>query len=354
MSATGRPTVCLVAELPPPPGGTSIQAERLTQHLRAEGYRVLNVPTNALPARSVWRRVKGLRGVVNLACFLPRLRAIRDSDVVHVFSHSYLSFFLFTAPAVAAARWLHKPVLLHYHGGGAASFLRRWSRLALPFLRAARAIVVPSAFLAEVFGRYGMRTHEVPNILDLAAYRFRERRALAPRVLMARHLEPVYNIGCGIRAFARVARHYPDAHLTVAGDGNERRRLEALCEALGVAQRVTFVGHIDHARMRALYDENDIFLNSSRVDNQPVSILEAFACGLPVVSTAVGGILHLAAHGRDALLAPDDDAPALAQHMLALLADPALGVKLAASGYRRVQRHAWTQIYPRLAELYRA
>lgn len=354
VNADARPAVCLVAELPPPAGGMAVQAERLSERLRAEGHTVFNIPTNALPTTSAWRRFRGLRGLANLACFLYRLRAVGRGDVVHVFSHSYLSFFLFTAPAVAYARARRKPVVLHYHGGAAATFLRRWSKLALPFLRAARAVVVPSVFLAEIFRRHGIDTQEVPNVLDVAAFTFRERRPLTPRILMARHLEPVYNIGCGVRAFAHVAERYPHAHLTIAGDGSERRRLEALCESLGVRARVTFAGRVDHERMRVLYNENDILLNSSRVDNQPVSILEAFASGLPVVTTAVGGIPCMTTHGEDALHAPDGDAELLGRHMLTLLADPETATALVARARQRVQRHGWQRIYPLLAELYRA
>ena len=76
--------------------------------------------------------------------------------------------------------------------------------------------------------------------------------------------------------------------------------------------------------MKLLYDRADIYLNSSRVDNQPVSIIEAFACGLPVVSTAVGGIPYMTRDGEDAMLAPDNDHAQLAAHMITLLQDGAL------------------------------
>ena len=167
--ATGevRPAICLVAELPPPPGGMAVQAERLADGLRREGHAVVIVPTNALPHASPWRRIPWLRGLLNLALFLSRLRAGRRADCVHVFSHSYLSFFLFTAPAVAIARLFGKRLVLHYHGGAAEAFLRRFGHLALPVLRAANRLVVPSRFLAEVFRRHGLESTEVPNIVDL-------------------------------------------------------------------------------------------------------------------------------------------------------------------------------------------
>ena len=344
--------IALVAELPPPRGGMAMQAERLTQGLRDEGHTVVNVPTNALDHASPWRRVPVLRGVLNLGLFLRRLHAARDAECVHVFSHSFLSFFLFTAPAALAARLWGRRLLIHYHGGAAGPFLKRWGRLAYPVLRAADRIVVPSGFLVEVLLRHGFDAVEVPNTIDLHAFDYRPRQAVQPHLLVARHLEPEYNVACALRAFARIAEGRPQARLTVAGDGRERAHLERLARDLGVAQHVRFAGRVDRVGMLALYAEADVLLNSSRTDNQPVSILEAFASGVPVVSTRVGGIPYLVTDGRDGLLAGDDDSDGLARQVMALVDQPGLASRLAAAGRRRVEQHAWENVYPLLRALY--
>lgn len=344
--------IALVAELPPPPGGMALQAERLTEGLRERGHTVVNVPTNALPHASSWRRVPGLRGLLNLAWFLRLLPAVREVDCVHVFSNSFLSFFLFTAPAALAARLWRRRLVLHYHGGAAGAFLERWHPLAAPVLRAADRIAVPSQFLVEVFRRHGFAAAEVPNTIALDAYTYRPRESVRPHVLVARHLEPVYNVRCALRAFAQVAGQRPEARMTVAGDGSERESLAVLARGLGIADRVRFTGNVDRLAMLALYAEADVLLNSPRADNQPVSILEAFASGMPVVSTNVGGIPYLVTDGRDGLLAGDDDAEALARRLMALVEDPGLVSRLAAEGWRHVQRHAWENVYPLLMALY--
>ncbi len=349
-----RPAVCIVGELPPPTGGMEVQAERLGACLRAEGHAVHHVPANAL-RRDAWlRRIKGLRGLANLLVFLGLLVAgVPRARIVHIFSNSFLSFWLFTLPAVLLGRLLGKRVVIHYHGGAAEAFLQRWKPLARPVFTLGHSLLVPSSFLVEVFARFGLQAQALPNIMALDRFTYRLREPLAPRVLMARHLQPVYNPACGVRAFALLARHRPDARLTVAGDGPERPALDALCAELGIAGQVRFLGNIDNERMRQELQAHDILLNSSRVDNQPVSLLEAFACGLPVVSTAVGGIVHMVEHGRDGLLAPDDDATALAAAMGALLDDPALARRIAEAAHAKVQAHDWSRIYPRLMEAYR-
>lgn len=346
-------SICLVCELPPPTGGMAVQAERLGNSLRAEGHPVVNVRSNVLAHDSPLRRIKYLRGVINAALFLGKLAwGLPQARVVHVFSTSNLSFFLFTMPPVFLGRLLGRYVVIHYHGGNAGEFLDRWGSLALPVLRAGHALIVPSGFLVDVFARHGLAAQPIVNTLALDKFQFALREPLLPHVLIARHLRPPYNVACGIRAFALVAKQHAGATLTAAGTGVDRGELEQLCRELGIADKVRFVGNIDNDRMHALFASSHIYLNSSQVDNQPVSILEAFACGLPVVSTAVGGIPYMVTHGEDGLLAADGDAAALGQHMLRLLDDPALARALAERGHERVQDYTWPRIYPLLAALY--
>ena len=347
------PAICVVSELPPPPGGMAVQAQELIDGLRREGHRVESARTNALAQASPWRKVPVLRGLVNFAAFLAGLwPACRRCDCIHVFSHSHLAFFLFTFPAVAAGRLLGRRIVVHYHGGAAEAFLARWYWLARWALSRADVVVVPSGFLGAVFERFGIATVEVPNILDLTRFPFRGREPLRPRVIVTRHLEPHYNVGCAVRAFAELHSRYPEASMVVAGDGSDRPAVEALARRLGVGACVSFAGNVPNERIGQLYDEADIYLNTSRIDNQPVSILEAFACGLPVVSTAVGGIPHMVTHGEDALLAPDDDAAELARHMAALLSDNSLARRLAETGRARVARYSWPSVYGRHKALY--
>lgn len=271
---------------------------------------------------------------------------------MHVFSNSYLSFFLFTVPVALVAKWFNKPLILHYHGGAAEAFLHRWRYLALPFILSARKVIVPSEFLRATFSRHGVETVAIPNVLA-SGLPFRKRVPLCPHLIMARHLEPVYNIACGLRAFRLVLNEYPNASFVIAGGGSERDLLERLCEELELGDRVRFTGPVSNEHVFSLYDQADIFLNSSNIDNQPVSILEAFACGLPVVSTAAGGIPFLVRDGEDALLASIGDAASLACQILRLIADPALAARLVSNGLARSHAFSGTEIYRQLSTVYK-
>jgi glycosyltransferase involved in cell wall biosynthesis len=177
----------------------------------------------------------------------------------------------------------------------------------------------------------------VPNIIDLDQFPFHARIPLKPRLLCPRNLEPIYNVSCVIRAFPRVKAAWPGAVMAIAGDGSERPKLEALCKDLGVAGSVRFLGQVPHSHMPGIYRDYDILVNSSDVDNVPGVILEAFAAGLPVVSSNTGGIPYLVKPGQTGLLFPRNDDRALAEAVLGLLDDPSLVERIttAARDYSR-------------------
>ena len=151
---------------------------------------------------------------------------------MHVFSHSCLSFFLFTVPAVAAGKvWEARHAALPRRRG--RRLPRALDRLARPVLEVADRIVVPSGFLVEVFASPPSHRRGAEHA-ELDSLPFRQRSPLRPHVIMARHLEPDYNVACGLRAFAGAAAgQSPAATLTIAGDGSEKAMLAALCHELG-------------------------------------------------------------------------------------------------------------------------
>jgi glycosyltransferase involved in cell wall biosynthesis len=194
-------------------------------------------------------------------------------------------------------------VILNYHSGEAADHLARWRHTAIPMMRLTRRIVVPSPYLVEVFARFRLPSEAIFNIVDASRFRFRERRTLRPAFLANRNLEAHYGVATLLHAFALIQHKRPAASLVVAGDGSQRAELETLARELNL-NNITFTGAIPAERMPALYDAADIYLNASEVDNMPLSILEAYAAGTPVVTTDAGGIPFILSHEETGLLVP--------------------------------------------------
>jgi glycosyltransferase involved in cell wall biosynthesis len=351
------PRVCVVGPLPPPSGGMANQCEQLLRLLRAEGAPVEHVRTNA-PYRPAWiGRVPMLRAGFRLVPYLWTLwRAIGRADVVHVMANSGWAWHLLAAPALRIARWRSVPAIVNYRGGQAAEFFDRAPRHVLRTLGDAALRVVPSGFLERVFAAHGLAAEVVPNVVDLG--RFAPRPAAtwppaAPHLVVTRNLEPIYDIPTALRAFARVRARHPQARLTVAGSGPELQNLQALAHELGIAAAVRFSGRIPNERIGALYAEADLVLNPTTADNMPISILEALASGVPIVSTDAGGIPDLVEHERTALLVPVGDADALASAALRLLGDAALAARLRDQGLRDVARFDWTHVRDQWRAAYR-
>jgi glycosyltransferase involved in cell wall biosynthesis len=347
--------IVLVGPLPPPSAGMANQTEQLWHLLRGEGARVTMVATNA-PYRPEWiRRLRGLRALARLVAYRRALRrAMAGADLVHVMANSGWAWHLRAAPAIRAGRRAGVPVVVNYRGGGAETFFARSFSSVEAALRQASAVIVPSGFLEAVFRRRGFAADIVPNVIDLDRFRPAARPApgRAPHLVVARNLEPVYDIPTALMAFAKLRGSFPGARLTVAGAGSERPALERRAASLGVAAAVTFTGRLDNARMADLYAGADLLLNASRVDNMPISILEALASGIPVVSTNVGGVPFVVEDGKTALLVPPGDAEAMAGAAARVLADAELSAALTRAGRDAVQRYAWPRVREALLAVY--
>ena len=350
----------LIGPLPPPPGGMANQTLQLNELLLRDGHRVELVQMNA-PYSPAWAgRIPVLRAGVRLLPYLWRLwRVAGKVQLLHVMANSGWSWHLFAAPAIWIARLRGCPVVVNYRGGEADAFLQRAADWVRPSLRRSAALLVPSGFLEAVFQRHGFGSTVVPNVINLerfgvGAAHAEPAAARAPSVLVARHLEPIYDNQTALRAFALLAARYPAAQLVIAGSGPEADMLVALAEHLGIAQAVRFTGRIDNAAMAALYREADIMLNPSLVDNMPNSVLEALAGGVAVVSTDVGGVPYLVEHRRSALLVPPQDPQAMADAMLLLLGEPDLKERLRQAGLQLADQYTWAQVRPRLLQVYRS
>ncbi len=348
--------VRIVAPTPDIVGGQSVQAASLVARLeRVPGLDVRLVPINPAPWRPLrfLRRVKYVRTVATQLRYIPSLfRELRRADIVHVFSASYLSFVLAPTPALLIAKLYGKRTILHYHSGEAEDHLRRWRRTAISTLGLADRILVPSEYLVKVFAKFGLEAEAIPNFVRRDRIGFRPRPTPAPILLSNRNLAPLYNVSCILRAFSRVQARYPDASLTVAGDGPQRRRLQREAKSLGL-RNVSFVGQVHPARMPELYDAADVYINASDVDNMPLSILESFAAGLPVVSTKAGGIPFFTHDGENAILVERGDEAALAEGVFRLLEEPGLSERLTTRARADFERSfSWQAVGDRWLDLY--
>ncbi len=329
-------------------GGQAVQAGRLLDGLRGAGSvdaRYLEVDP-VLPGPFVLlQRIPIVRTLVtSLRYIAALLRQVPAYDTIHIFSASYWSFLIAPTPALLVGRLFGKRVVLNYHSGEADDHLTRWGWHAIPLLRLADAIVVPTDFLVDVFRKHGLAATPIPNHIDVARMRERSMAPMVPRFFCNRNFEAHYNVSAVITAFGDVQAVYPAAELVLAGGGAQRRRLEEQVVQLGL-QRVTFTGPVHPSSMPALYEAADVYVNASLIDNMPLSLLEAYAARVPVVTSDAGGIPWIARDGETAAVVPAGDVAALAAAMLMTVREPEHAWQRAQRARAFVEsRFAWDRV----------
>ena len=337
-------------------GGQAVQADRLLQAWRADpDVDAWLVPVNPLPPWPLRAAigVKYVRTIATELTYVPLLvRELSRADVVHVFSASYSSFLLAPLPAIVVAKLLGKPVVLNYRSGEAGDHLRR-SAIARAALARVDRNVVPSRYLVEVFGAFGIDASIVPNIVDPRQFGFRDRDPLRPRLVSTRNFEALYDVETTLRAFRVVQDRWPDASLTLVGGGSREAALKALSERLQL-RNIVWVGRVPPDQIARHYADNDIYIQSPSVDNMPTSVIEAFASGLPVVSTDAGGVPAIVTHRRTGLLAAPGDADALAAHVLDLLSNPERARAIARAAFESSQSCTWPSVRDEWLRVYRS
>ncbi len=314
--------------------------EDLAERLRGAGWNVLTASS---------RRGRAARLADMLATIWSRRR---EYDAAHLDVYSGPAF-VWAEAAAWALRRAGKPYALTLHGGALPQFARRWPRRTGLLLGGAAAVTAPSGYLAEHLRPYRADLRLIPNAVDVALYRYRQRTRPAPRLVWVRAFHEIYDPALAIRALALVRKHW-DATLEMIGpdkrDGSLERARAAAAE-LGVSRFVEFAGRVPKAAVPERIDRGDIFLNTTTIDNTPVSVLEAMACGACIVSTRVGGIPYLVRDGEEGLLVEPRDARGMAEAIERILGDAALAARLSGAARAKAESFDWSAILPQWREV---
>ena len=212
-------------------------------------------------------------------------------------------------------------------------------------LEQSQAVTAVSRFLAdETMLTFGCREpiDVIPNFVDTQRFRpgegerFRGRADEERRIVHASNLRPVKRVADVVRAFARIAAELP-ARLFLVGDGPDREHALAVAVDLGVADRVEALGTRHQDGLRELLADADLFLSASETESFGLSMLEAMSCGVPCVSTDVGGVAEV--FGPTGRLVPLADTEAMARAALELLTDPDVHRAASAAARQRAVEH---------------
>jgi glycosyltransferase involved in cell wall biosynthesis len=316
-------------------------SEDVSDRLESRGWPVI---------RTSSKLSRPLRLIDMVACVCSNSRRFA---VAHVDVYSGPAFFW--AEAVSATlRYLNRPYIFTLHGGALPEFAERWPARVHRLISSAALVTAPSEYLARRMERY-CRALIIPNAVDVRNYPVQEfLRSSKPKLVWLRSFHDIYNPCMAVEAFALLRDEFPDLELIMIGpddgDGSLKRTRQRALE-LRVADTIHFPGRIPKSDVPTWLAQASVFLNTANVDNSPVSVLEAMACGLPIVSTNVGGIPDLVENGTNGLLVPPQDAQAMAASTRDVLRHHELARQLSLSARQTAKKCDWHTVIPLWEEL---
>ena len=253
-----------------------------------------------------------------------------------------------------ALRLVGKPFVLTLHGGNLPAFGEHAPKRVRRLLRSAAAVTTPSRYLYDHMSQYRDDLQLLPNALELRRYNFRPRSRPRARLLWLRAFHEIYNPSLCPRVLSLLSAEFPECRLAMFGPDKNDGSLKStitIARELNVLEKIDLSGPVEKAMVPDCLSNEDIFLNTSNVDNAPISILEAMAAGLCIVSTKVGGIPYLLEHGKNALLVAPNDPESMAQAVRSILDSPTLAESLSINARNTVEQFDWSFIVPKWESL---
>lgn len=300
---------------------------------------------NLLSARYNIHRVSSKRN--QLARLIDMLWSIvsyrREATLVLIDTYSTLGFYYAFGAAIVCSL-LSIPYVPILRGGNLQSRLRNSSRISRFVFGRASRLIAPSNFLFEVFQRCGYsEVQYIPNSIEINRYKMTLRTSLVPRLLWVRSFHSIYNPIMAVKVLEKLLSEFPLAELTMVGPARDQslRECQDYVTSHGLSAKVKFTGVLTKERWHKLSEEHDIFINTTNIDNTPVSVIEAMALGLPVVSTNVGGVPFLIKDNETGLLVGPNDPDSMAKRIIELIRNPEKALRLTINARRVIEAFSW-------------
>lgn len=233
----------------------------------------------------------------------------RDASFVLIDTYSTLNFY-YALIISQLARLCSIPYIPILHGGHLPSRFLKNPRLCRILFSKASQIVTPSLYLKEFFEKQQFQTILIPNAIDLNNYPFKKRTQVHPTLLWVRAFDEIYNPLMAVEVLSLLKRSYPSTTLCMIGPDKDGSMVavQKRAESLGVTEALEITGFLTKEAWLSKAQNFDIFINTTTIDNTPVSVIEAMALGLPVVSTNVGGMPYLIDSYKNGILVANNNA----------------------------------------------
>ncbi|MEK8180212.1 glycosyltransferase family 4 protein [Flavobacterium buctense] len=310
-------------------GYTSTSIETLGLFLEAEGYTVYYASS---------KKNKFFR---MLEMLLMTFKYAKKVDYVLIDTYStinfWYAFFISQLCRILGVKYIPK-----LHGGDLPSRIVRTKFFSNLIFKNAYINIAPSFYLYEAFKKNGYTNLKyIPNTIELQIYPQSTKEFKVPKILWVRSFAKIYNPLMAIMVFINIKKKFPEAQLCMIGPKKDDSYEKAIRFAQKNNVEVTFTGKLSKEDWIAVSKDYNIFINTTHFDNTPISVIEAMALGLPVVSTNVGGIPFLLEHNVNALLVSDNDIEGMTLQVNRLIEEADLAATIAKNAKETVAGFDW-------------
>ncbi|MGV7105408.1 glycosyltransferase family 4 protein [Flavobacterium sp. U410] len=309
-------------------GLNATTVETLGKAFQSEGYDVVSVSEK----KSFLFRILDMA----LACLFQRNMAF---VLIDTYSTKAFWYTVICSQICRLRNLRYIPIL---HGGNLPERLVKNPKLCRLVFSHAYRNAAPSNYLKNSFEEAGFtNVLYIPNSIEIDKYSFKKRTVFHPKLLWVRAFAEIYNPQMAVSVLHKISAVYPDALLTMVGPDKEgiQHEVERLAKDLNV--KVQFTGKLTKEEWWKLSEDYDFFINTTHFDNTPVSVMEAMALGLCVVSTNVGGLPYLLEHERDSILVPDNEINEMAEKIVALMQKPFEAEQLTLNARSKAEQWDW-------------
>ena len=264
-----------------------------------------------------------------------------DYLLIDTYSTTNFYYALITSQLARVFKIKYIPIL---HGGNLPRRLIKSKFFSKMIFNNSYKNIAPSNYLKSEFEKHSYKTSFIPNTLNIKEYSFKERKFIQPRLLWVRAFKQIYNPVLAVQTLKLLKEKHPNSTLCMIGpflDNSYEETLE-LIEKYGLKDSVEFTGVLSKKEWHKKSIDYDIFINTTNFDNTPVSVIEAMALGLPIVSTNVGGLPYLIDHQIDGLLVEKEDSNQMTNAICDLIENK--HPKLASSARTKVENFDWNTV----------
>jgi L-malate glycosyltransferase len=271
------------------------------------------------------------------------LRNAGRAKLILIDTYSSMGFYYAFILGVMA-RLFRVPYIPILRGGNLPLRLKMNPRSSKFYFGKAKRLVSPSSYLEEAFSNWGFDQIEyIPNHIDLPHYPFQKRIKTELRILWVRSFHEVYNPKMAVDLIKVLNSDGENASLCMVGPDKDGSMgtIKKYIRDQGLVNCIQIVGKLKKQEWIEFSREYDLFINTTHVDNTPISLIEAMALGLPIVSTSVGGIPFLLSDGQTGFLVPDNQPEVMAEKILELKNDSSLYQKVALNARVEAENFSW-------------